>query len=201
MNLSEYRVAFAIVSLILILLATVPTLNLVFSFQSGKAQFSEFWVLGPNHIIQDYPFNVRLNQSYQVFAGVRNNMGSTLHYMVYVKFRNQTQPLPDALNSLPSSLPPLYEYHVFLADSETWETVLTFSILSASRVGNSTLVSDISINDAVFSVNSSAMWDTEHSGFHYQMFLELWFYNTTSMSFQYHNRFVAFWLNITGELT
>jgi hypothetical protein len=194
MNLNEYRMAFVVVSLILVLLATVPTLNLVLSSSSGDEQFSEFWVLGPNHVLADYPSNVQVNQTNRVFVGVRNHMDSTVHYMVYVKFRNQTQPLPDALNSMPSSLPPLYEYHAYVADEGTWEAPLDFSVLRASRVGNSTLVSDISINDVVFSVNSYA---TESSGFSYEIFFELWIYNTTSMSFQYHNRFVGFGLNIT----
>jgi hypothetical protein len=199
MNLEEYRVVFAVGSLILILLSTVPTLSLALSFPSGTAKFSEFWVLGPNHLMQDYPFNVRVNQSQQVFVGIRNHMGITLPYVIYVKFRNQTQLLPDSLNSIPSSLSPLYEYHIFVADEGTWEIPLTFNILRASRVDNSTVVNDISIDDTVFSVNSSAAWDLEASGFYYQVFLELWIYNTTSMSFQYHNRFVAFWLNFTGD--
>jgi hypothetical protein len=194
MNLNEYRMAFAVGSLILILLVTVPTLNLVLSSPSGAEKFSEFWVLGPNHVLADYPSNVQVNQTNRVFVGVRNHMDSTLHYMIYVKFRNQTQPLPDALNSMPSSLPPLYEYHAYVADGGTWEAPLDFSVLRASRVGNSTLVSDISLNDMVFSVNSYA---TENSGFSYEIFFELWIYNTTSMSFQYHNRFVGFGLNIT----
>jgi hypothetical protein len=194
MNLNEYRMAFAVGSLILILLVTVPTLNLVLSLPSGAEKFSEFWVLGPNHVLADYPSNVQVNQPNRVFVGVRNHMDSTLHYMIYVKFRNQTQPLPDALNSMPSSLPPLYEYHAYVADGGTWEAPLDFSVLRASQVGNSTLVSDISLNDMVFSVNSYA---TENSGFSYEIFFELWIYNTTSMSFQYHNRFVGFGLNVT----
>ena len=198
MNLNEYRMAFAVGSLILILLVTVPTLNLVLSSPSGAEQFSEFWVLGPNHVMADYPSNVQVNQTNRVFVGVRNHMDSTLHYMIYVKFRNQTQPLPDALNSMPSSLPPLYEYHAYVADGGTWEAPLDFSVLRASRVGNSTLVSDISINDVVFSVNSYA---TESSGFSYEIFLELWIYNTTSMSFQYHNRFVGFGISMAGDST
>jgi len=197
MNLEEHSVVFAVGTLALILLAASPTLSLVLSFPSGKAKFTEFWVLGPNHMMEDYPFNVRVNETYRVFVGVGNHMGSSSYYAVYVKFRNQTQPLPDALNSTPSSLPPLYEYQVFVADEATWETVLTFKILGVSRVRNSTLVGDVSINDSVFFLNSTALWDSKYSGFYYQMFLELWVYNTTSQSFQYHNRFVAFWLHMT----
>ena len=198
MNLKEYNVVFAVGSLILILLSTVPTISLFASFPDGGDNFSEFWVLGPNHVMQDYPFNVQANQTYQVFIGIRNHMDSTIHYMIYVKFRNQTQPLPDALNSVPSSLPPLYEYHAYVEDEGTWETPLAFNILGASRTGNSTSVSDISINDVVFSVDSPTILDTESNGFYYEIFLELWLYNTTLMSFQYHNRFVGFWLNMTA---
>lgn len=201
MNLKEYNVVFAVGSLILILFSTVPTLNLFVSFPDGKAKFSEFWVLGPNHVMEDYPFNVQVNQTYRVFVGVRNHMGSTMHYMIYVKLRNQTQPLPDALNSMPSSLPPLYEYHAYVANEGNWEAPLAFSILDASRADNSTVVSAISINDVVFSVNSSTILDTESNGFLYEIFLELWFYNTTSMRFQYHNRFVGFWLSMAGDFS
>ena len=197
MNLKEYNVVFAVGSLILILLSTVPTISLFASFPDGEDNFSEFWVLGPNHVMQDYPFDVQANQTYQVFIGIRNHMDSTIHYMIYVKFRNQTQPLPDALNSVPSSLPPLYEYHAYVEDEGTWEAPLAFNILGASRTGNSTSVSDISINDVIFSVDSPTILDTESNGFYYEIFLELWLYNTTSMSFQYHNRFVGFWLNMT----
>ena len=111
MNLKEYKIIFAVGSLGLLLLSTIPTLSSVVSFSDAGTPFSEFWVLGPNHVMADYPSNVQVNQTNRVFVGVRNHMGSTVHYMVYVKFRNQTQPLPDALNSMPSSLPPLYEYH------------------------------------------------------------------------------------------
>jgi len=197
MNLEEYGVVFAVGAISLMLLVASPTLSLVYSFSSGKARFSEFWVLGSSHMMEDYPFDVRVNETYRVFVGIGNHMGSSSYYTVYVKFRNQNQPLPDAINSTPSLLPPLYEYQAFVADEATWETILTFRILEVLRVGNSTLVGDISINDSVFFLNSTALWNSKYSGFYYQMFLELWLYNMASQSFQYHNRFVSFWLNIT----
>jgi len=197
MNLEDYRKVFAAGSLILMLIAAAPAPSLVVAFPSGTERFSEFWVLGPNHAAEDYPFNVRVNQTYRIFVDVSNHMGCSMYYMIYVKLRNQTQPLPDALDSTPSPLRPLYKYRVFTADEGTSETVLTFRISKLSRVENSTLVGEISINDVIFSANSSAMWDSKYNGFYYQMFFELWFYNTASQSFQYHNRFVGIWLNMT----
>lgn len=198
MNLEEYRVVFAVGSLILILVAAVPTLSLVLSFPDGTTKFSEFWILGPNHLMQDYPFDVQMNQPYQVYVGIRNHMRSTIHYMVYVKLRNLTQPLPDTINSKPSSLPPLYEYNAYVANNETWEVPLTFSILETSRVGDYSLINAISINDVVFSVDASTTWSSEQHGFYYELFLELWFYDTSLQSFQFHDRFVGIFLNMTG---
>ena len=199
MNLEEYRLIFAAGTLALMLLVASPALSLSLDFPDGEAKFSEFWILGPNHMMADYPFAVQVNQTYNFFVGVQNHLHSTIHYLVYVKLRNQTQALPDDLNSTPSPLPPLYEYHVFIKDGETWESPLVFGILRGSRVGDSTLVSDVSINDVVVSVNASATQDSEHNGFYYQLFLELWLYDTPSQNYRFHDRFVGIWFNTTDS--
>jgi len=49
----------------------------------------------------------------------------------------------------------------------------------------------------VISMDSSSGWDLENSGFYYQVFFELWLYDTSLQGFQYHNRFVGIWLNMT----
>jgi len=198
MNLEEYRTVFAAGSLVTMLIVAAPTLGLIVPFPTGMERFSEFWVLGPNHMAEDYPFNVRVNESYSVFVGVGNHMGVSSYYLVYVKFRNQTQPLPNATASEPSPLPPLYEYQAFVADGGTWEAPLTFRILEVSRNDDYMLIDRLSINDVVFVVNSSAVWDSEYKGFYYQLFLELWLYDVTLQSFKFHNRFVGIWLNMTG---
>ena len=113
MNLEEYRTVFAAGSLVLTLLVVAPTLGLIVPFQKGMERFSEFWVLGPNHMAEDYAFNVSVYESYNVFVGVGNHLGVSSYYLVYVKFRNQTQPLPNATASEPSPLPPLYEFRAF----------------------------------------------------------------------------------------
>jgi uncharacterized membrane protein len=197
MNLDEYRTVFAIGSLILMLIAATPTLSLVIPFPRGTERFSELWVLGPNHMAEEYPFNIQVNATYSVFVGVGNHMGGSSYYLVYVKFRNQTQPLPDTRNSKPSPLQPLYEFRAFVVDGGTWEAPLTFRILEASRYGDSAFVGGISINDVIFVVNGSTRWDSDNKGFYFQMFFELWLYNMTSQSFQFHNRFVGIWLNMT----
>jgi len=197
MTLDEYRTLFISVTMALILIASSPTLGLVLTFPGGE-RFSELWVLGPGHMAEDYPFNVKLGTQYSVYVGVGCHMGGSTYYAVYVKFRNQTQLLPNATANIASPLPSLYEFQVFIDNGLTWESQVNFTILDAYTLGNSTFVRYLSINDVVFEVNSTAVWDFEYEGFFYQLFFELWMYDAAVSSFQYHNRFVGIWLNVTA---
>jgi len=196
-NLEDYRTVFAVSGLILILVASVPTLSLVLPFSGGEC-FSELWILGPNHMAEDYPFNVVNDTVYNVFLGIGNHMGSSAYYMVYVKFRNQSEPLPNATAGMPSLLSPLYECRVFLQDGETWAAPLTFSFSGVSFFENQSFVESLVMNDVVFSVGKLALWDGDNNGFYYQVFVELWIFNAGSDDFEFHNRFVGIWLNMTG---
>jgi uncharacterized membrane protein len=199
MTLDEYRTLFFAATMVLILVVASPTLGFFVSFSSGE-RFSELWVLGPGHMAEDYPFNVGANETYKVFIGVGNFMASSCYYAVYVKFRNQTEPLPNSTAGTPSSLPVLYEYRVFVQDGEIWEMPLTFSFRQVSFFENQSFVEDLTINDVTFSVDKLAFWDFNNTGFYYQLFLELWIYNMESNAFQFHNRAVWLWLNMTRNL-
>jgi len=147
---------------------------------------------------EDYPFNVRADESYLVYVGVGNHMGSSAYYMVYVKFRNQTELLPNATAGTPSSLLPLFEYRVFLEEGESWEAPLTFSFSKVSFFENQSFVESFIVNDGAFSVDKSASWDAENNGYYYQVFIELWMYEAEADAFQFHNRFVSLWLSMTS---
>ena len=198
MNLEEYRTVFVAGSLVLMLVAAAPTLSLIIAFPGGSERFSELWLLGPTHMVEDYPFNVTIGEDEQIFVGVGNHMGGSAYYVVYVKLRNQTQASPNLTISAPSPLAPLYEFRAVVADGETWEAPVAFSFIETSRVGDSFIVKEMSINDVAFRVDYSSMWDSEKVGFFYQLFFELWMYDDASSSFRYHNRFVGIWLNMTG---
>ena len=198
-KIEEYRSFFMTGSLILILIAAVPTLGLFIRIPDGSERFSELWLLGPTRKAEGYPFNVQVNESYLVYVGVANRLGRSAYYRVYVKLRNQTQPLPSASNSSPSTLPPLYEFDMFIGDDEIWEEPLNFTILELSTYNNITLLKRLRINGVTFQINTFSEWAEERSGFYYQLFFELWLYNMTLSSFQYHNRFVGIWLNVTSS--
>jgi hypothetical protein len=132
-----------------------------------------------------------------LYLGVGNHMGFSEYYLVYVKFRNQTQQPPSGINSQPSPLPPLYEFRFFLADGELWEVPINFAIQNISLQKDSVFVSNIFINGVTFPVGCPSTWDSKNRGFYYQLFFELWIYDPTSSGFRFHDRFVGIWLNIT----
>jgi len=208
MNLKDYQTVFTVTGLALILAAAAPVIGLFVSFEDGAGKFSELWILGPDHLAKDYPFDIRANVSHTVFVGVGNHMGGSSYYMVLVKLRNQTQSSPNTTASIPSLLLPLSEFRFFITDGRSGEAQVHFSVLDVSRSdgseagamsANSTVfVSRLSINDVIFPINSSAHWDSEYIGFYYQLFFELWRYDLTLRSFRFDNRFVGIWLNVTS---
>ena len=57
MKFQDYRTVFQVGSLVLVLLAASPALNLMSIPNSGE-RFSELWLLGPNQMAEDFPFNI-----------------------------------------------------------------------------------------------------------------------------------------------
>jgi len=212
-NLDEYRTLFLVVTLGLALVAAYPALAMVVPFTGASEEFSEFWLLGPGHTAEDYPFNVGAGEMHSIFVCLGNHMGSSEYYMVYVKFGNSTQ--LDFDSSKPGSLPPLYEFRVFVGDEDVWESPVTFGFQNV-YIGDTVLivdnvtmnvpiedavlsVDDVIINGMVFPVDASTTWDSEKSGFYFRLSFELWRYDTMLKSFRFHNRVVWLQLNMTGS--
>jgi len=195
MNLEDYKMTFMSASLILVLIASSPTVALL--LPPGGERFTELWVLGSGHMAEDYPFNVREGKQYKVYVGVSNHLGSSAYYAVYVKFRNQTQLPPNATSSQPSAQPSIRDFRVFVANDGTWETLVTFSISQLSFLNRTVLVKRIVVNGVGSPVNYRSRWDSTDKGFFFQLFFELWLYDLASSRFSFHNRFVGIWLNMT----
>ena len=196
---SDLKLAYAVSCIILGLIIVTPTLAVVVTFPGGE-RFSELWLLGQNHMTEDYPFNVKANKLYSVHLGIGNHMDCLEYYAVYVKFRNRSESSPSNMNGTASILEPVFEYRVFLRENDVWEKDVLFSFENVSFAGNFCKVSKLIIDGSVVSVDKVAFWDQENNGFYYQMFFELWFYNFTTSGLQYHNRYVSNWLNFTTGL-
>lgn len=197
-SLDDCRLGFVAAGLVGVLVCSVPAAS-VFVRLPGGERFSELYVLGPGRMAEDYPFNVSAGVDYLVYLGVVDHLGGAEYYEVYVKFRNASEPLPNATSVEPSPLPVLYTYRVLLEDGQAWEGALNFGFDDVVFGENVSLVGKVLVNDAVVGVDKVAAWDSVNNGYYYQFVIELWLYNATERSFGYHNRFVSRWLNMTGS--
>ena len=196
MSVDDVKFLYGLACFGLCLIIISPSVAMFVSLPGGEP-FSELWLLGEGGMAEGYPFDVVENETYRVCLGVGNRMGCSEYYMVYVKFRNQSEPLPDSLNGEPSVLAPLFEYRFFVRESEVWERMVAFSFSGVSVDGNFSRVSFITVDGVVVFVDKTALWDSEGDGYYYQIFFELWLYDLASRGFRFHGRFVGLWLNVS----
>jgi hypothetical protein len=196
MKLEDYKLVFAAVSLIGILVVASPVISMILPPSHGE-QFSELYVLDPEHATGDYPFNIMIGQSYSVYVGVVNHLDASAYYALYVKLRNQTDPRPSPETGTPSPIQPLYEYRFSIKDEEKWEKQLKFSALNASISANQSVIRQFMINNFRFDVEKPSLWSSNSGVFFYQLVLELWLYDENTGSMQFNDRYVTIPLNLT----
>lgn len=148
---------------------------------------------------QDLPYNVVADHTYLVYLGVGNHLGASTEYVCYIKLRNQTDTLPNAETGTPSSLSPLYEFRTLIQDGKNWTVPMTFSLSGLSFSGNQSILQSLTVNNVKFNVDKIALFDQDNNGYYFQILIELWAYNPDSEAFQYQNRYVYFWLNMTAQ--
>jgi hypothetical protein len=199
LRIEDWKIIFAAVGLVGVLVLASPVLSLVVRLPGGE-RFSELYMLGPGRMAEDYPFDVQAGRDYLVYLGVVNHLGGAEYYSVVVKLRNASEPLPNGTSVTPSPLLVLYRYHVFLVEGQSWEGALSFGFDGVVFGENVSLVGKVLVNGAAVPVDKVAAWDSVNSGYYYQLVVELWLYNAAERSFGYHNRFVSRWLNMTGSL-
>jgi len=196
MKLKDYKLVFVAVGLIGVLLIATPAIAGAIHLPGGE-QFSELYLLGPNQMAANYPSNIAIGQNYSVYVGVGNQLGSSAYYVLYVKLGNETDPLPNNALGTPSSLQPLFEYQFSIQNSVNWESLLNFSVSSASISGNNSHINTLQINGVTFNVDKPAMWDSNSAKFKYQLLFELWSYNVQTGSVGFNDRYVNLQLNLT----
>lgn len=199
MNFENLKLFYLFSCILLGLVILSPTLFEAFPFPEGD-HFTELWLLGENHMIESGDFFVTTNNSYSVHLGVLNNMRDLEFYKICVKFRTQSDPLPDRLNELPSPLEPLFEYYLFLENNEIGEKEFRFSFENILFEEKDLRILELSINGYDVGMDKIVIWDEKSNGLYCQFFFELWIYNSKTSSFQFHNRYVSFWVNLIQTL-
>lgn len=101
--------------LILSILMSVATLEYVILTPKEGEHFTEFYVLGPQGIADNYTTDYTLGQSGTMIVGVVNHEYRPVNYTMQVRLENQLLPLPENLQ------------HITLDHNETWEETVTFT--------------------------------------------------------------------------
>jgi len=197
MKLNDYKLIFYTAGLIGVLLIASPALADVIHRPSGEL-YSELYLLGPNNMADNYPFDIEQGQNNSVYVNVGNDMGSSVYYMLELKFRNETDSSPNSALGTPSSLNSLYEYKFMLEGGKSWESLLTFSISNDTISGNQSVLSILVLNGLSINVDKPSVWDQNATLFSYELLFELWAYNSQTNDFSYNNRAVDLQLNLTS---
>ena len=81
MKLDDYKLIFVAVGLIGVLLIASPAIAGAIRLPGGE-QFSELYLLGPNQMAENYPYNIAVGQNYSVYVNVGNHLGSSAYYVI-----------------------------------------------------------------------------------------------------------------------
>ena len=201
-SLEEHLFTYITITGILVLLVASPALSRLLVLPRTEF-FTELWILDSNHGAEDYPFNISRNHNYLVHLGVGNHLGYCAYYLAEVKLCIQPESYPNSLThtNTPSSLPPLFNATIFVSDEGDWEVPVTFSFdYEQNETLSQVKIHSITLNDASLSIaGDEVAWDPVEGGFFSNLFFELWLYNSTLQTFQYHERFVNLRLNMTVQ--
>jgi hypothetical protein len=165
--------------------------------------FTEMWLLGPNQMAENYPYNLTSGQNYTVYLGLGNHLGYCAYYLVEVKLRNDTQSAPSSFrpleNATPSGLPSLTNITAVVADGSVWQVPLTFSFsYGFDTTRNQVEFNSMTLNGAVLNLAGyTTAWNSTRGVFPMNLFFEAWIYNASTSSFQYHARWVGLQFNMT----
>ena len=225
MNLQQYKALFIVVTAVLALLVASPAFEHIIVYPQTEF-FTELSLLGPDHMAENYPYNITPNESYSVFLGISNHLGSCAYYQVDVKFLNETQSAPDNFNRTSSTLPSLYNVAAFAAYKEDFELPVTVSFdysfenvvrtiytnvtgpggasqnLTVEQRAENIVMPQAVFHSVTFNGVSlslaglSSDFDSTRGVFYGNLVFELWIYNSTINAFQYHERFVSLLLNM-----
>jgi uncharacterized membrane protein len=197
MGVQNYKVLILVVTAVLALLVASPAVQRLLVYPQTE-HFTELWLLSSGHMAKGLPYNITRGESYSMFLGISNHLGNCSYYSLQVKFRNLTQSRPDSFNRTASSLPPLYSLNLFVADKETWELPVSFMFDYSYDTASST----VNFNSLTFNgeaLNLPGYRSTRNSTTSVvfgNLVFELWIYNDSTESFQYHERYVDLKFNM-----
>jgi uncharacterized membrane protein len=159
---------------------------------------TEFFVLGPYHNAT-YPYNLTSGDVYPLYLTVDNQLGTQARYKIEMKFRDQNQSGPDSFNHTQSSLQPLTDFTFEVPEGQSAELQvnLVFNYAVDSLRGES-ILDEIVVNGTSVDMDGMPLpWDSEANAFLGNIFFELYLYNDATGTYQYNQRYVSLWVNLS----
>ncbi len=104
--------------------------------------FSALGLLGPKMMIGDYPKNVLVNQTVDLYLFVSNHEGHTMYYVIYTKLGNKLTTINE---SIPANAPILDVYEVILPHGSN--TTIPVSIRISEPAMNARLIFEMWVYD------------------------------------------------------
>ncbi len=159
--------------------------------------FTEMGLLGVDHT-GVYPSNVTSGQNSQLYLVVTNHLAFCAYYSVEIKLLSESQEQPNGFNHTNSDVAPLSSLTFFVANNQTYELPIDISFqYKADATARRLDVHSLTVNGIdVDTTGISFTWNSEKSGYSSNLVFELYVYNDTVGSFQYHERFVNLWLKM-----
>ena len=199
--MGQYRALFLVVTVVAALFVASPALRRLQTLATPQTTFfTELSILG-SYRNATYPRNIAVGENCSLYLDVTNRLGYCAYYLIQVKFRNETQSAPDSFNHTSSNQPSLGNFSFFVADEGTFELPInvSFHYKVDENINDRLDMQNILVNGVALSANSTTIaWDSGRQGYYGNLFFELWIFNDTANAFQYHQRYVSMWLNMSA---
>lgn len=103
------------VLLVICILASLGSLAYIIENPKKGEPFTEFYILGPDRIAENYPTNYTLGDSGTVVVGITNHEYRTTDYTMEIRLENRSLPLPEN------------QKHISLDHNVSWEEPVIFT--------------------------------------------------------------------------
>lgn len=103
------------VFLVFLVVASVGSLAYIIGNPKNGEHFTEFYIMGPNKTIGNYPTELIKGEKATIFVGIVNHEYRTVDYTMDVKLGNRSLPLPEN------------QKHITLGHNMSWEEPVVFT--------------------------------------------------------------------------
>lgn len=107
--------------LVISIIISVATLVYVIVTPKQGEKFTEFYILGPEGIADNYPVNYTLGESKPILVGIVNHEYETINYSLEIKLENDTLPLQQDYETITLSHNQSWEKKIYIQPDRTGE--------------------------------------------------------------------------------